>query len=335
MTDEKELARPEPPIVGKVTHHSVELSWTATETETQDGNRMMYCVQEEEVNKTRGYGTVYNGYSQSCVCQGLDPNTQYHYRMRSMNQYEASDWSPAVTVFTTRRPLTSEDLHKAVLAWDLEDVKRVLESKNVAVDVPDRLSLSALMIACQKGYRTVAEMLIDYGADVNYQSGSGKTSLMVACYAGHLSVIHLLHEKGVQWTQKDKGGSSAIHYAVDGGQDNVIGYIVQNKLADVNERDASQWSPLLRAAAVNGHVGVADVLLTYGADIEAKDMYGRTSLMLASLNGHSEFVKVLLDHGANKTVENQYGANAVQFAESFQRTGVLEILEPGRLSSEA
>lgn len=26
-------------------------------------------------------------------------------------------------------------------------------------------------------------------------------------------------------------GSSAIHYAVDGGQDNVIGYIVQNKLA--------------------------------------------------------------------------------------------------------
>lgn len=31
---------------------------------------------------------------------------------------------------------------------------------------------------------------------------------------------------------------------------------------------------------MNGHVGVADVLLTYGADIEAKDMYGRTSLMV-------------------------------------------------------
>ena len=33
-------------------------------------------------------------------------------------------------------------------------------------------------------------------------------------------------------------------------------------------------------AAVNGHVGVADVLLTYSADVEAKDQYGRTALMV-------------------------------------------------------
>lgn len=40
------------------------------------------------------------------------------------------------------------------------------------------------------------------------------------------------------------------------------------------------WIVLVFAAAVNGHVGVADVLLTYTADIEAKDQYGRTALMV-------------------------------------------------------
>lgn len=32
-------------------------------------------------------------------------------------------------VLITGRPLTGEDLHKAVFAWDLDGVKRVLDSK--------------------------------------------------------------------------------------------------------------------------------------------------------------------------------------------------------------
>jgi ankyrin repeat protein len=100
-------------------------------------------------------------------------------------------------------------------------------------------------------------------------------------------------------------GSTALHYAVDGGQESVVAHVIQNKLADVNEQDASQWTPLLRAAAVNGHAGVADVLLTYSADVEAKDQYGRTALMIASLNGYSDFVRLLVDRGANKTVETE------------------------------
>jgi ankyrin repeat protein len=60
--------------------------------------------------------------------------------------------------------------------------------------------------------------------------------------------------------------------------------------------------------------------LTYSADVEAKDQYGRTALMIASLNGYSDFVRLLVDRGANKTVETEYGANAIDFAESFQRT---------------
>jgi ankyrin repeat protein len=75
---------------------------------------------------------------------------------------------------------------------------------------------------------------------------------MVACYAGHLNIVQLLCEKGADWTKRDRGGSTALHYAVDGGQESVVAHVIQNKLADVNEQDASQWTPLLRAGKVTG-----------------------------------------------------------------------------------
>ena len=46
----------EPPAVGKVTHHSVELSWRPTD-HTPSAGRLHYCVQEKE--KGREFTDVY------------------------------------------------------------------------------------------------------------------------------------------------------------------------------------------------------------------------------------------------------------------------------------
>lgn len=58
--------RPDPPVVGKVTHNSIELYWRAPEAVEQgkgDG-RLRYCIQEEELGpKSKGFGNVYSGYS--------------------------------------------------------------------------------------------------------------------------------------------------------------------------------------------------------------------------------------------------------------------------------
>ena len=46
----------EAPVVGKVTHHTVELSWRPPD-HTSSAGRLHYCVQEEE--KGRGFTDVY------------------------------------------------------------------------------------------------------------------------------------------------------------------------------------------------------------------------------------------------------------------------------------
>lgn len=50
--------RPDPPVLGKATHHSVELSWHPPSHLAEHG-RLRYCIQEEDASKKDGFGTVY------------------------------------------------------------------------------------------------------------------------------------------------------------------------------------------------------------------------------------------------------------------------------------
>ena len=64
------------------------------------------------------------------VFNGLEARTQYRYRLKCMNDFGSSAWSPVVTVSTTKKPLTSEDLQRAVTKGDVKTVKSILPGKS-------------------------------------------------------------------------------------------------------------------------------------------------------------------------------------------------------------
>lgn len=127
-----EPTRPNPPVVGKVTHNSIELYWGVNEVEEEKPShgKMCFCIQEEEVGtQSAGFGNVYSGYAKIHVFEGLEPQTQYRYRLRRSNSIGHSPWSVVITVNTTRKPKTSEDLIKAVSQNDVEKVETILQGK--------------------------------------------------------------------------------------------------------------------------------------------------------------------------------------------------------------
>ena len=80
QTGMAEIPRPDPPVVGKVTHNSIELYWDVNEDDEEKPvhGKVHFCVQEEEVNmRNTGFGNVYSGYAKSHVFEGLEPQTQY------------------------------------------------------------------------------------------------------------------------------------------------------------------------------------------------------------------------------------------------------------------
>ena len=81
-----------------------------------------------------------------------------------------------------------------------------------------------------------------------------------------------------------------------------------------------------RTAASEGDTQVIARLLTEDVDIDGRDRYGQTALMLAAVHGQEEVVGVLLENSADMDVTAKYGLTALMLAVINRHTGVAKQL---------
>ena len=68
--------------------------------------------------------------------------------------------------------------------------------------------------------------------------------------------------------------------------------------ADVNATDSRTGRTALHTAALDGLSGIASLLITYGANVNALDRTGRTPLSRATQQGTTEIAALLIENGA-------------------------------------
>ncbi|XP_051779756.1 fibronectin type 3 and ankyrin repeat domains protein 1 isoform X1 [Erpetoichthys calabaricus] len=305
--EELELLKESPPVVGKVTHHSIELYWDEAGRIKRIGpcDQWLRFSVEEEDSRTHNFGTIHTGYSKHHIVEGLEPSTLYKFRLKITSQSGEMVYSPVVSVSTTREPMSGKHLHQAINVNDEEAVVQVLQSGTVNVDVPDKFGFTPLMVAAQKGY----------------------SSLMLACFAGHLDIVKFLRTSGADWETCDRTGSTAMHWAADGGHINVIRFLINDSCKVDSKDNGSLWTPLMRVSALSGNARVASLLIQAGADVNVQDKDGKTPLMMSALNNHEELVTLLLKNGANRHIKNEYGTSVLEMAKAFGRLNIAHLLE--------
>jgi ankyrin repeat protein len=67
-------------------------------------------------------------------------------------------------------------------------------------------------------------------------------------------------------------------------------------------------------AIKRGDVQIVVDLLGQGTDVDARDRYGNTALMLAAHAGHREVVETLISHRANLNITAKFGLSALMLA---------------------
>ena len=67
-------------------------------------------------------------------------------------------------------------------------------------------------------------------------------------------------------------------------------------------------------AIKRGDVQIVLDLLGQGTDVDARDRYGNTALMLAAHAGHPEVVETLIAHRANLNITAKFGLSALMLA---------------------
>ena len=95
---------------------------------------------------------------------------------------------------------------------------------------------------------------------------------------------------------------------------------------EIEIKDEEKSLTLLQYGSYNGHSEIVNVLLSKGAEMEARTENGHTSLILASLENHGEVVKLLLGSGANLEAQTNQGVTALICATQFGHVDVVQIL---------
>jgi uncharacterized protein len=127
------------------------------------------------------------------------------------------------------------------------------------------------------------------------------------------------------------GCGSLSKSAINGNVNGVMKYLAKGE--SVNAVDRYGWTPVMWTAYYD-YYDVAKFLLEHGAKVNARTQKGyrsiekgSTTLVIASYYGRDGIVRLLLKHGADKSIANEKGMTALEIAEKYNMTSVIDLLE--------
>lgn len=129
----------------------------------------------------------------------------------------------------------------------------------------------------------------------------------------------LINARSTAWN-----GVTPIHYAIDFGDIGLVNLLLERG-ADVNMKSESGLTPLHLCASRN-QLDIAKVLLEKGAKVNDTNCTGETPLHLAAAQGHKDMVALLLGHGAFIDPANRYGLSPVFIANFCSRISTANYL---------
>lgn len=106
---------------------------------------------------------------------------------------------------------------------NLSDLDKALQANPDLVNLPDEKGFTPLVLATYLGNREIAKLLIERGADLNYQDPMmGMTALMGVSFKGQAALAQLLLEKGADAHLKTKNGETALDFAKKSGVAEIV-----------------------------------------------------------------------------------------------------------------
>lgn len=153
----------------------------------------------------------------------------------------------------------------------------------------------------------------------------GCTSLGLAAFKGDLDVIRALLDKGADINEQDRAGHTALHLAVINERVEAIRMLLEAG-ADVDITDHRFGFRPLHLSARKGNTGVSELLVRYGADLDAQSLRGKTALHLAATYGHLAVVTILLKYLARMDICDSHNKTPLQYAEANGHTEIVGLI---------
>lgn len=172
------------------------------------------------------------------------------------------------------------------------ELVKYLSSKGVDFSTP-----KAACGAAGGGSVEVVGYLMSKGVNFDVKARDGRVPVIHAARSGKLPVLKLIVEKGVDIDRTDFDDATALHAAADMSDFSAVEYLLANG-AKTSVVDVRGWTPLHTVAGFSGDIKIADILISHGIDVNAKDHEGQTALDHAEQWDKHELAIFLRDHCA-------------------------------------
>jgi len=222
-------------------------------------------------------------------------------------------------------------LHYAAEWKDLNMIDMLVRKYNVPVDIADHHSRTPLSKAVEDMNSIITRLLInEYHADVNIKINrqrrtNGESLLHIAIDNEDYSIAEVLLENGADPNAATAYGYTPLHYAVQKEECNIS---MITKLiiygANVNAKNEYGTSPLHRIAEY-GTVFLAKLLVGFGADVNVFDSQRQTPLHLAT-NDRKSMVEYLISQNADVNAQSTAGYTPLHHAVIHRNFEIVKLL---------
>ncbi|XP_037660983.1 fibronectin type 3 and ankyrin repeat domains protein 1 isoform X2 [Choloepus didactylus] len=349
-------SKPHPPVVGKVTHHSIELYWDLEKKAKRQGPQeqwFRFSIEEEDP-KMHTYGIIYTGYATKHIVEGLEPRTLYRFRLKVTSPTGEYEYSPVVSVATTsllirkrkvylrEEPDAFSEVNTSICSRPQEEYGWNESSFIIFCMTAFRLISSGEPISSEHFHRAVnvndedllVRILQGGNVKVDVPDKFGFTALMVAAQKGYTRLVKILVSNGTDVNLKNGSGKDSLMLACYAGHLDVVKYLRRHgaswETRDLGGCTALHW------AADGGHCSVIDWMIKDGCEVDVVDAgSGWTPLMrVSAVSGSQKVASLLIEAGADVNMKDRdgktplmFGKGVLEMARVFDRQNVVSLLE--------
>jgi len=200
------------------------------------------------------------------------------------------------------------ELIAAVMDGNAERVADLVRTEPALSNSRDVDGVSGIMLARYRSDRAVTDALL---------AGDPELDVFEAAALGYVDRLRArLDDDPSQATARAADGFTALHFAAFFGKLEIARILLESGSAvDVYAENEIRVQPL-HSAAANRHLEVCRLLLSAGADVNARQGGGFVPLHAAAQNGDPEMVELFLSAGADPEATTDAGATPASTAEA-------------------
>ena len=181
--------------------------------------------------------------------------------------------------------------HVTLFPGDTSGEDTDTEETRLRAIVEKNQRVTPLLRAAIRADAAIVQVLLEYGAEVNFRGRKGGTPLLKAASRGATDTERFLPERRAHVHSRDIDGRTSLLGAVkgrytEGDHRKVVRLLLENG-ADINAKDFYGRTALIIASReYDDKPGIVEVLLEReDIEVEAKDLNGKSSLMYVAASG--------------------------------------------------